>query len=387
MSEHPNWLPAVKDAALRAVSPLRPGTDGEVAAHPSILWARRVETATELPPHYIVYFLLVELLNFPHRGIDEKVAWTIPVVLDDNLFAIQHRKLGLGVFALSFDGAAEGAEQIARLIRRSANAGKKYFDWKAEAAVKTSRLNVVNRSSDLYERFRYFRDKYRGLLVEAADRKDEHATEIRDGVTMHYPPSFELAREAEHYAIAAIEAFYSWTEHIFVQLATMNGHCPTGADVADLARADWSTKYKTALGLEEPTMKRFFDQLLALRRQVRNFTAHGAFGKDGEAFRFHSAAGAVPVLLNNSTEEARYSLVGYAAFSEGTAIELIAAFVEHLWDDARRPARLYLESELPIRLTLAVDGTYEDAMQSEVQMQSLIDDLNVEIDRAENMDW
>jgi hypothetical protein len=79
--------------------------------------------------------------------------------------------------------------------------------------------------------------------------------------------------------------------------------------------------------------------------------------------------------------------VGYAAFSEGTAIEIIAAFVEHLWDDARRPARLYLESSLPVRLTLAVDGTYDDAMRSESQMQSLIDDLSFEIDRAENMDW
>jgi hypothetical protein len=120
---------------------------------------------------------------------------------------------------------------------------------------------------------------------------------------------------------------------------------------------------------------------------VRNFTAHGSFGKDGEAFRFHSATGAVPVLLDESVTGTRYSLVGYQAFSEGTAIELIAAFVEHLWNDVRRPARLYLESGLPVRLTFVADGTYDNAMESELRMQSLVDDLNLEIDRAENMDW
>jgi hypothetical protein len=78
----------------------------------------------------------------------------------------------------------------------------------------------------------------------------------------------------------------------------LQGKLKTGKDVANLAAAEWSEKVKTAIGLDDVEMKSLFDELLIIRRQIRNYMAHGALGKQGEAFEFHSSAGAVPVILN-----------------------------------------------------------------------------------------
>jgi hypothetical protein len=51
--------------------------------------------------------------------------------------------------------------------------------------------------------------------------------------------------------------------------------------VAELAESDWATKFKKALDIREPSTKIIFDKLVNIRRQIRNFVAHGSFGKQG----------------------------------------------------------------------------------------------------------
>lgn len=69
-----------------------------------------------------------------------------------------------------------------------------------------------------------------------------------------------------------------------------------------LAEDNWNAKFKAALDISDKDTKAHYDKLLDLRAQVRNFVAHGAFGKEGKAFRFHSGAGSVPVLLTNDRD-------------------------------------------------------------------------------------
>src|SRR4029077_15262264 len=85
------------------------------------------------------------------------------------------------------------------------------------------------------------------------------------------------------------------------------------------ADADWKTKFKSALDVSDAETKKHYEVLLELRAQIRNFMAQGAFGKRGEAFQFHSGAGAVPVLLTGN-QRRRYALTGTAAFDERGAI-------------------------------------------------------------------
>jgi hypothetical protein len=68
-------------------------------------------------------------------------------------------------------------------------------------------------------------------------------------------PAFEIAKNASWLAMAAIDAFFSWTEHIFIHLTTLQGRITTAAEVAKLADANWPTKFKTAVDITDAITK------------------------------------------------------------------------------------------------------------------------------------
>ena len=362
----------------------------------------RTNGGRSLPAYYLVYFLLIDFLRYPSLGQWEKTAWTVPVRYRGRLYGIEHRKMGLGIFAPNLDPnarmsvppddqAEEDATAICELITKAVSIAEPYFQWRAEQAVSTPELNVVNRSDELFDRYEYFRERFKTLSSESERRKTERTIEksvLPDGtvVTRGSFPAFALRREAEWNAQAAIEAFFSWTEHVFIHIAILQGRLRSGSEVARLADSDWKAKFKAALDVAESQTKAHYDPLLDLRAQVRNFMAHGAFGKRGEAFRFHTGAGAAPVILTNG-QRYKFSLTGRPAFDERSAIEDIESFVEHLWSGSRAPARHYVFSSLPNILTYAMNGTYERAMRSEEEMTSFVEHLSAEFDRSANMDW
>jgi hypothetical protein len=287
--------------------------------------------------------------------------------------------------------AEADAREIAVLIKKGVAAAEPYFEWRAEQAAAGIQLNVVNNSDWLFDRYEFFRDRFEALSAEAELRKHEQVIKketLEDGTVMTTGsfPSYALRREAEWNAQAAVEAFFSWTEHAFIHLAILQGRLHSGEDVARMAEEDWKTKFKAALDVSDAQTKKHYDSLLDLRAQIRNFMAHGAFGKRGEAFRFHSGAGAVPVLLTGRQMH-RYSLTGVQAFDESWAVTEIEKFIKHLWSGPRLPARHYVFSSLPSILTYVADGTYASAMQSVDHMKEFVDCLTYQFDNAANMDW
>lgn len=399
----PSELLHVREAARQALGELEPaGAPHTDAEGHGLMLSARTNGGRNLPAYYLVYFLLIDLLSFPNLGQWEKTAWTVPVRYRGRLYGIEHRKMGLGVFAPNLDPAArrsgtpseqaeEDARAITALITKAVSIAEPYFQWRAEQAVSTPKLNVFNKSNDLFDRYEYFRDRFRSLSAEAETRKSERNIQNRtlpDGtvITSSSAPSFALRREAAWNAQSAIEAFFSWTEHVFIHLAILQSKLQSGDDVAKLAESDWKTKFKASIDIAEPQTKLHYDRLLDLRAQVRNFMAHGAFGKSGEAFSFHSGAGAAPVILTNNQRH-KFSLTGRPAFDEATVIGDIEAFLLHLWSGVRAPARHYVFSGLPSILTYAVDGTYAQAMSSDHEMKLFTDHLSRESDRAMDMDW
>ena len=399
----PPTMQQVREAALKAIGELVPaGPPKSKMEGRGLVLSSRTDGGRDLPPYYLVYFLLVDLLGFPNLGQWEKVAWTVPVRYRGRLYGIEHRKMGLGIFAPTLDpnarmsgtpseDAEADARDIATLIKKGVAAAEPYFEWRAERAAAGSELNVLNNSDWLFERYECFRERFKALSAEAELRKNERNVTKRtleDGtvVTSGSIPSYTLSREADWNAQAAVEAFFSWTEQAFIHLAILLGNLRSGEEVASIAAADWKTKFKAALDVSDEETKKHYDRLLDLRAQIRNFMAHGAFGKRGEAFRFHSGAGAVPVLLTGRQVH-RYSLSRRPAFDEGGALGEIEEFLTHLWSGPRLPAREYIFSDLPSILTYAADGTYARAMRSVDAMKELVEHMTHQFDRAANMDW
>lgn len=379
-------LAVIEAQARKAVFPLAPA-DANAA-----FWGDRSSVGRSLPPYYLVYFLLVKLLKFKNVGRFEKVAFSIPVQIDGAVLMVEYRKSGLGIFIK--DAADEAAaKEVAKRIHAGVRAAQKYFEALADAAAKGSALNVENNARELFERFIYFADRYAEKSAEAEVRKKERAkTEMptSEGVShavMVRFSSYQLLNEARWNATAAIEAFYSWTEHVFILAAILQGKIATGDDVANAASAEWKEKFKLALEIADPDTKQFYDRLTALRNQVRNFVAHGAFGKNGQALSFHSAVGAVPLLMPHRQSKERFRFGNGVDFLPSEAMGLIHDFVTHMWSGSLSPAKIYIETGLPLILTYACDGAYAQAMTSEEEMTNFTNHLGRMFDDGTNMDW
>lgn len=388
----PKHLTSIRDAAMRAIAPIRTA-DSSTSAEPDFLFsAKRSDAGRELPPYYLVYFLLVDLLGFKNLGQFEKVAWSVPIDYEGQAFLIEHRKFGVGVFVRDPATQEVQAGEIVARIKKAVKLAEPFFDWMADQAMEASKLNVTNETDDLLQRFDFFLAEYRKnakALVECTDRhRKATAEERQSALADFFSEPFTPNQQVSWLASSVIDAFFSWTEHVFIHLAILQGRITSGLEVARLANDDWSTKFKKALDITELETKRFYDELTEIRRQHRNFVAHGSFGKRGEAFTFHSGAGAVPLLLPHRAGSRKFTLSGPTAIEDPEAIKVILTFIEHLWSGARAPARIYLQrSGLPIILTMAADGTYSRAMASVDDMQEFVDHLVSEWDRSANMDW
>ncbi|MEO6970901.1 MAG: hypothetical protein ABI217_08400 [Chthoniobacterales bacterium] len=320
------------------------------------------------------------------------MAWSVPIKFENKIYVIEHRKMGLGVFAEPGLIDEVAAEKIINLVNAAVTKATLFFESLAEKAVKGSRVNVLNKSASLYSRFEYLRDMHKQVVGEAVSRAgerivEEKVTDFGKSATITFP-AFDLQKKAEWLGLAAVDAFFSWTEHVMIHIAILQGKIATGEEVADRASADWPAKFKGAIDLGDPATKRFFDDLLLIRRQLRNYMAHGAFGRRGEAFTFHSPAGAVPVLLPHQSGGTRFTLVGASAFENPSALDVLERFVDHLWSGVCEPAKMYIQdTHLPLILSMAVDGTYKEAMKSAEDMEELIRALEYQFDQAANMDW
>jgi len=390
----PSNMEPIQQAALRALGPVKPADSNTRADKNFLLVAKRTDAGRQLPPYYLVYFLLVDLLGFENLGQFEKVSWSVPIDFQGQAFLIEHRKFGVGVFAHDPKNEEAQASEIVARTQKAVKSARPFFDWLADQAVAASAVNVVNNSSALFARFTYLRDAYRSKSDEAKLRKDEVNIEKHESATSGHKwetvsfPALQLNRQADWLAMAAIDAFFSWTEHVFIHLAILLGTLNSAQQVAELAEANWTAKFKAALNLTDVAVKSSFDALIAMRRELRNYVAHGAFGKQGEAFTFHSSVGAVPVLLPHRTGSKKFTLGHGLDFDSETALQEIARFIALLWSGRRSPAQKYIqESHLPIILTMAADGTYADAMRSDKSMSEFVEHLSYRFDEAANMDW
>lgn len=389
----PDKFAPLQKSVLDAIAPIRPIDKNTKARKDALFNAKRSIAGRMLPEYYLVYFLLVEFLGFRDLGRFEKVAWSVPIDFNGKAFVIEHRKFGVGVFVQDPETDEPACEQIVGLISLGVKLAKPYFVWLAEQALKDSKLNVVNDSRELFDRYQYFLETFRTINDEAVRRSGERIVEENIGAngtkwsSVTFPAS-ELRSQSRWMAQAAIDAFFSWTEHVFIHIAILNGNAKTGSEVAKLAIAPWYKKFASALDCRIDDTNTFFKKLTAIKEQLRNFMAHGAFGKRGEAFRFHSRAGAVPLLLSEDTGGYAVSIDGQAAFDEGGALGIIEDFIVHLWSGSREPARIYIQDcGLPLLLTMAGNGTYLKAMRSVEEMEQFVRGLSRQFDDAANMDW
>ncbi|ACX94966.1 hypothetical protein [Halothiobacillus neapolitanus] len=385
----PNDIDSLRERVQKILDPIVSAVDKGTKAEKDFLFtASRTDAGRGLPSYYLVYFLFVDLLGYKNLGQFEKVAWSVPIDYNGTAYLLEHRKMGMGLFAADKEKQEGECQEIVKKIKKAAKAAQPYFEWIANEAAKQSKLNVLNHSLRLHDRYSFLESEHKKKLEEAISRKDERIkTQHSENSWSVRMPYYELKRESEWLALSAIDAFYSFTEHVFIHAAILKGHLLTGEDVANLADKDWASKFKACLDVQENSVKPHYDKLVAIKRQIRNYMAHGAFGKNGEAFQIHSGAGAVPLLMPHQKGSSRFSMQSGTEFQEEEAISAIEEFMRFYWESNDFPEVMYIKSTLPSILTYASDATYKNAMASTEDMESFVDYLIGVHDRAGDMDW
>ena len=385
----PNDIEILRKKIQKILDPIASAVEKGTKAEKDFLFAAiRTDAGRSLPPYYLIYFLFVDLLGYKNLGQFEKIAWSVPIDYNGTAYLLEHRKMGMGLFAADKDNQEAECQEIVRKIKKAVKAAQPYFEWFANEAATQSKLNVLNHSTRLHDRYNFLVTEYKKKLKEAISRKDERikTQHSEDSWSVHIP-YYELKRQSEWLALSAIDAFYSFTEHVFIHAAILKGHLLTGEDVANLADKDWASKFKACLDVQDNVVKLHYDRLVAIKRQIRNYMAHGAFGKNGEAFQIHSGAGAVPLLMPHQKGKSRFSMQSGTEFREEEAIRTIEEFIQFYWESNDFPEVIYIRSALPSILTYASDSTYSNAMVSIDDMRAFVDYLVGVHDCAGNMDW
>ncbi len=156
------------ERALNAIRPIKRADLTARAWETASARSKRTQAGNGLPEYYLVYFLLADLLGFETFRSGEKLAWSIPIDLDGQIYLIEYRKLGLGVFAPNSPDAESQAARIVRLIKKGTRRAESYFRLRAKQAVENSWVAVMNHSNRLYNRYHFFQHQHRSKCQEAA---------------------------------------------------------------------------------------------------------------------------------------------------------------------------------------------------------------------------
>lgn len=378
-----------KEKALKILSPIKAADDDTKAEKNFLFNAKRSKASRLLPEYYLIFFLFSDLLDFKNLGRFEKIAWSFPIDYKGKAFLIEHRKFGIGIFIQGDEKDEEDALEISKKISGAVKSIRPFYDHIAEQAVNNSEFSVENNNRQLFNRFDFLLKLYKDEYQKFLDNKGKTEKKVNGASTSYRSLDYEFKQRANWLAISCIEAFFSWTEHLFIHLAIVGQGLSDGKKVSELIGAEWKTKFKTAIPIDSSkTASDFYNELITVRNQLRNFVAHGAFGKDGNAFSFHSKTGSVPVLMNHKKKKNKFSLHGYLTFKEQTVIELIEEFIKFLWSGKTAPAMYYTqECELPTILPYAENGTYGAASESMEFMKEFAEKIMWDFDNAANMDW
>lgn len=399
-------IQAIKDQAAKAVFPLQSPSFEKFHFRDEFTTVEFPDANSKLPRQYLVYLMLVNLLEFSTLPRGEKTLWSIPLELNDRLFLLEYGKFGYRLLTRIRCSIVETRDKLVRLINHGVAESDRYFRWRAEEKLSELRLVVENRSIPLFERYHYFLTLHKNALEGVSDREnnmpEDPVGRIKTVVEME-----SLKEESSWLAQAAIEAFFNWTEHVFILLYLLRSVSIDRADIEEIIGSssrrtkhtlNWRQKYKKVFNMQDRSSMQHFSQLCEIRNSLRNFIAHGALGKLREGDEtffsspievyFPSHVGRIPLRQCDDDQQASWRFETEVGISEERAVSQIEHFIEFLWKGDRRIARIFIQERgLPLFLPWVSDGTYRNALISEEAMVKLVDRLAYENDRFQNMEF
>lgn len=266
-----------------------------------------------------MYFILNRVLGAPDRGRDEKLAWecTLTAQVIDCSVALQ--KFGLRVYVASDQAedeehAAAIAKDLISRVRRSVGVVEAHIlRGIAKERVASGNLTIDNQHRWFREMYEHFRRRAEQGFKDAETMENQPPEKIvssdgHDG-WLHFNRRFELRRQAEFDAVAALSAYFSMIEHLLVIAVAFTSFDPEKQSLERFIGDRWSDKFKCVVQLDgHPTAQRSYNILHRIAEELRNPQAHGGFDHQKSRFHFHlPGVGAVPARLTRGGRGTTYT--------------------------------------------------------------------------------
>lgn len=279
--------------------------------------------------------VLEEVLDIEaeHRPYD-KTHWTISFRFRENPASLSLQKSGLRLRCAGQD--TEVRDLLVCLRKAVAMAEKRSFRTIVASQISAGAVTVEN----LAQKYRQMYDFFRDLATSTFSTKPTGSE-----VAEHLNKRLDLDRKGFYYGLSALDAYFSWLEHILVLLLPFAEYDRTSDDLLAFIGADWATKFKRVCP-PEGEAKRLLDELKHVKEHIRNLNAHGGFAKKGASLLVHFVHSAVPAKLSEGT---MLSVLSYE-LSPITWLTVVGVLsrADLLLDEAFPEGMAFVRSGLPL---------------------------------------
>jgi len=332
-------------------------------------------TPDGLPVPEILLFALTKLLPLECFGPFEKVRWMVPFEVDGAIYCFELRKFGLRFQCEPNNIDSPRTREVLGRARALCAIAETYLSKTyAPQQLNEGNVTIVNLWSSLDFRYTFLRDQ---------------AKTVYGPNPGSYAYFFEPSQvRGSALASAAIDAYFSRIEHLFVLALAFIGNTVEDRRVQVFLASSWTTKAKTLLPLaSDPVGKLLYDKISEIRRMWRNPLAHGGLLAGGASLHFHVAGvGALPAMLTRTPEGvmAGFSLPS-ANFDE--ILGTLSEFDDYLENGPLRYPMLWAKSGLDVFLDQKSRDKYRSSMKSEEEFQQLVIRSCLAWERHVNMDY
>jgi hypothetical protein len=347
------------------------------------------DAADRLPLPYMVFLTILlgtECKYVPRPG--EKTAWSITLRFKGQPFRLEHGKFGMRVAAVNAE-CDSLTDDLIRTINRAFPVADRVLQPQIDAQVRAGNVTIRNQHYMLHRRYEFFREK---ASVAYKQPRPSLGDAVAESLAGGKPRSVDILkndREGFFYGSAAIDAFFSWLEHVLVLLLPFVGYDPAVDDLPEFISRPWKGKLKRVWNLPaDKDAMALYDSLSAIKERFRNSVAHGGFEKGDSSLLIHlPGVGAVPATLSRFRRSAHY---GWFPLKEASLSDVCALFdrVEaYLNDGPTHYGLRFAESGLDVAFDPESRQEYRDAALGEDLFEDFIEHLAGLSDMMTNMDW
>ena len=325
------------------------------------------------PPTYMVRLVLG--LAGLHLVGSDKMAWTTSLRFEGQPFYLHDWKNSSWSIRWAPDDE-ENRNKAKRLIQRIRGSAHKL-----DQALEDSLLpdveaehfylhNTYSKVLNVYSHFRRRVDAITTLSESPSDsvEGDDWIAQFGRNLKERFDSRHQLAIEG----YAMVGFYYSSLEALFDVIFALSAERPV--PFAEFADRTWGEKFKALFGISDPAVKKHYDELLELKRSLRDPILHG-LGRDLRFLVSVPGLGLVPVSYEHLTRSIHYTPTILDDAWIRRAISAFDAF--DTWLRETEPhlyALMFAESSLPVPLVKQRAAEIRTRMTSPESFSAWIDE-------------